>query len=66
MRRGGLVAVLTCVLFVPFPANAQDAAVRQLARDLLEELIEINTVTATGDTLRAAEKPFLLYFFATW
>ena len=55
MRRGGLVAVLTYVLFVPFPANAQDAAVRQLARDLLEELIEINTVTATGDTLRAAE-----------
>ena len=47
--------MLACVLFVPFSANAQDAAVRQLTRDLLEELIEINTVTATGDTLRAAE-----------
>ncbi len=27
----------------------------QLARDIHKELIEINTVTATGDTLKAAE-----------
>src|SRR5215208_2049347 len=30
-------------------------AQQQLARDIYQELIEINTVTATGDTLRAAE-----------
>jgi acetylornithine deacetylase/succinyl-diaminopimelate desuccinylase-like protein len=30
-------------------------AQQQLARDIYHELIEINTVTATGDTLRAAE-----------
>ena len=28
---------------------------QQLARDIYKELVEINTVTATGDTLRAAE-----------
>jgi acetylornithine deacetylase/succinyl-diaminopimelate desuccinylase-like protein len=37
-------------------ANAQSLTPRQqLARDIYQELIEINTVTATGDTLRAAE-----------
>jgi hypothetical protein len=36
--------------------NAQSLTPRQqLARDIYQELIEINTVTATGDTLRAAE-----------
>src|SRR5260370_27823336 len=28
---------------------------QQLAHDIYKELVEINTVTATGDTLRAAE-----------
>ena len=37
-------------------ATAQSLAPRQqLARDIYQELVEINTVTATGDTLRAAE-----------
>ena len=31
--------------------EAQDVDARQLARDIFEELVEINTVTATGDTL---------------
>src|SRR5439155_6765039 len=37
-------------------ASAQPLDPRQqLTRDIYQELIEINTVTATGDTLRAAE-----------
>src|SRR3954468_15571225 len=37
-------------------ASAQALEPRQqLTRDIYQELIEINTVTATGDTLRAAE-----------
>jgi len=37
-------------------ANAQSLTSRQQrTRDIYQELIEINTVTATGDTLRAAE-----------
>ena len=28
---------------------------QQLARDIYRELVEINTVTATGDTARAAD-----------
>src|SRR5258708_8298308 len=37
-------------------AGAQSLEPRQqLTRDIYQELIEINTVTATGDTLRAAE-----------
>ena len=35
--------------------EAQDVDARQLARDIFEELVEINTVTATGDTFEAAE-----------
>src|SRR6266567_5081964 len=35
-------------------AQSLDAR-QQLTRDIYQELIEINTVTATGDTLRAAE-----------
>src|SRR5258705_9502937 len=38
------------------PARAQSrAAQQQLAFDIYKELVEINTVTATGDTARAAE-----------
>jgi acetylornithine deacetylase/succinyl-diaminopimelate desuccinylase-like protein len=36
------------------PANAATAQ-QQLALDIFKELVEINTVTETGDTLRAAE-----------
>ena len=50
------VLLLASLLVVDAPpAHAQDADTRQLARDIFAELIEINTVTATGDTLRAAE-----------
>jgi acetylornithine deacetylase/succinyl-diaminopimelate desuccinylase-like protein len=51
---------LTALLFVFFiqssAAGAQTLSARdQLARDIYQELVEINTVSATGDTLRAAE-----------
>jgi acetylornithine deacetylase/succinyl-diaminopimelate desuccinylase-like protein len=46
---------LTTVCGMQAP-NAQSLTPRQqMARDIYQELIEINTVTATGDTLRAAE-----------
>ena len=55
-RRMPAVLLLASLLVVDAPpAHAQDADTRQLARDIFAELIEINTVTATGDTLRAAE-----------
>jgi hypothetical protein len=38
------------------PARAQSrTAQQQLAVDIYKELVEINTVTETGDTARAAE-----------
>src|SRR3989442_83222 len=41
---------------VPFIAAAQSLSPHQrLARDIHKELVEINTVTATGDTAKAAE-----------
>src|SRR5947209_7725887 len=41
---------------VPFIAAAQSLSPQQrLARDIWKELVEINTVTATGDTAKAAE-----------
>ncbi len=50
------IVLLGLLLRAPLPAVGQGGdARRQLARDILTELIEINTVTATGDTLRAAE-----------
>jgi acetylornithine deacetylase/succinyl-diaminopimelate desuccinylase-like protein len=40
----------------PFSACAEPISPhQQLARDILAELVEINTVTATGDTAKAAE-----------
>jgi acetylornithine deacetylase/succinyl-diaminopimelate desuccinylase-like protein len=38
-----------------FAADAPLSASQQLARDVYRELIEINTVTTTGDTARAAD-----------
>src|SRR5947207_1051897 len=44
------------LLAVPFIATAQSLSPQQrLARDIYKELVEINTVTATGDTAKAAE-----------
>jgi acetylornithine deacetylase/succinyl-diaminopimelate desuccinylase-like protein len=51
-----IVTYLMLGLSVPMSAGAQSVASnQQLARDIHKELVEINTVTATGDTLRAAQ-----------
>jgi acetylornithine deacetylase/succinyl-diaminopimelate desuccinylase-like protein len=51
-----LTALLFAAVLHGGAAHAQALSPRdQLARDIYQELIEINTVTATGDTLRAAE-----------
>jgi acetylornithine deacetylase/succinyl-diaminopimelate desuccinylase-like protein len=50
--------VFTTIVFLSAPFSAWAQALtphQQLARDIHKELVEINTVTATGDTLRAAE-----------
>jgi acetylornithine deacetylase/succinyl-diaminopimelate desuccinylase-like protein len=46
--------LLLLLLALPLPAAAQTAHQR-LARDVYKELVEINTVTATGDTAAAAQ-----------
>jgi acetylornithine deacetylase/succinyl-diaminopimelate desuccinylase-like protein len=53
----GLFAVSVLALaVVPGPAAAESLSPRQqLAFDIYKELVEINTVTATGDTAQAAE-----------
>jgi acetylornithine deacetylase/succinyl-diaminopimelate desuccinylase-like protein len=49
-------AVLMCLACFGGPARAQSPTVQQqLAVDIYKELVEINTVTETGDTARAAE-----------
>jgi acetylornithine deacetylase/succinyl-diaminopimelate desuccinylase-like protein len=55
LRAAALIFAL--VIFCPaWPACAQSlTAQQQLAREIYKELVEINTVTATGDTLAAAE-----------
>ncbi len=48
-------AAIACIS-APFSVWAQTLTPhQQLARDILKELVEINTVTATGDTLKAAQ-----------
>lgn len=48
--------ILTATMLVALPAVAQPhAAHAQLAFDIFKELVEINTVTASGDTARAAD-----------
>jgi acetylornithine deacetylase/succinyl-diaminopimelate desuccinylase-like protein len=48
--------VLSLALALPLLAAAQALTPHQrLARDIYKELLEINTVTATGDTAKAAE-----------
>src|SRR5258706_8658248 len=57
-RFTNLIALLGGVTLVCWPQAASAQALdprQQLTRDIYQELIEINTVTATGDTLRAAE-----------
>jgi len=51
---GGLAAVCLACMSGPAPAQALSAH-QQQARDIFRELVEINTVTATGDTLKAAQ-----------
>src|SRR6266852_1629958 len=47
---------LVCWAYFGEPAHAQSrTAQKQLAVDVYKELVEINTVTETGDTARAAE-----------
>src|SRR6478752_1926917 len=49
-------ATALCSSLLAAPALAQTLTpAQQLARDIYRELIEINTVTATGDTGQAAE-----------
>jgi acetylornithine deacetylase/succinyl-diaminopimelate desuccinylase-like protein len=51
-----LLAVTLAVAFgTPFPASAQTTSHRELARDILAELIAIRTVAGTGTTVEAAE-----------
>jgi acetylornithine deacetylase/succinyl-diaminopimelate desuccinylase-like protein len=57
-RRALIVAALALLCLACFgaPVRAQTrTAQQQLAVDIYKELVEINTVTATGDTARAAE-----------
>src|SRR5712664_144262 len=50
------VASLSPLLMVTDPGAAEGLSPqRQLAFDIYKELVEINTVTATGDTAKAAE-----------
>src|SRR5216684_6767357 len=48
-----LLAILLCIA-APVSADVLTSQ-QQLALDIFKELVEINTVTATGDTARAAE-----------
>src|ERR1700688_602815 len=51
-----LAALVSILSVTPRPAAAEGLTPQQqLAFDIFKELIEINTVTATGDTARAAE-----------
>ena len=60
LRRGLALASLVVGTLtlgaLPVPVQAQAlAAHQQLARNIYQQLVEINTVTATGDTLEAAQ-----------
>jgi hypothetical protein len=55
-RAALLVAIAASLVLPPLGTAAQTLAPhQQLARDIYQELIEINTVTATGDTAAAAQ-----------
>jgi acetylornithine deacetylase/succinyl-diaminopimelate desuccinylase-like protein len=56
LRTTSILLLALATFFSARMVNAQALnPQQQLARDIYQELIEINTVTATGDTLRAAE-----------
>src|SRR5262249_54536414 len=50
----GMFALLACAVVCALPARALTQQ-QQRAFDIYKELVEINTVTATGDTGRAAD-----------
>src|SRR5438477_11969644 len=51
-----LVLLFMVLASKPFSVSAESISPHQrLARDIYKELVEINTVTATGDTAKAAE-----------
>ncbi len=55
-RPDALAFLILALVFAPFSAGAQALSPnQQQARDIYKELIEINTVTPTGDTAKAAE-----------
>jgi acetylornithine deacetylase/succinyl-diaminopimelate desuccinylase-like protein len=57
MKPPGILSFLFLALIsAPFSVSAQTLSPnQQLAHDIYKELVEINTVTATGDTSKAAE-----------
>src|SRR6266436_3445394 len=51
-----ILTAMVCPVFLAAPVAAQTLTPQQqLAFDIYKELVEINTVTDTGDTARAAE-----------
>jgi acetylornithine deacetylase/succinyl-diaminopimelate desuccinylase-like protein len=51
-----ILTAMVCPVFLAVPVAAETLTPRQqLAFDIYKELVEINTVTETGDTARAAE-----------
>ena len=51
-----LISIAIALISAPLSVRAQSlTSHQQLARDIHKELVEINTVTATGDTLKAAQ-----------
>jgi acetylornithine deacetylase/succinyl-diaminopimelate desuccinylase-like protein len=56
MKRPGIFFfILASVCSVSLLLKAQTSAPERLARDIYRELVEINTVTTTGDTAKAAQ-----------
>jgi len=56
LRRTCLAACISAFATLQHPALAEGTSPhQQLAFDIYKELVELNTVTATGDTARAAE-----------
>ena len=56
--RQSSVLIFAALAFMSAPISLRAQALtphQQLARDIHKELVEINTVTATGDTLKAAQ-----------
>jgi acetylornithine deacetylase/succinyl-diaminopimelate desuccinylase-like protein len=55
MKSSRLLFVVLAFGFIPLASAQIGPAQQQLTRDVYQEVIEINTVTATGDTLKAAQ-----------